>query len=186
MKNVLKYALIGGLALSGAAAVAHAETVTTTRTQTTTERQMTTDNSHIDLARLERDNNGTIVLDDLARHLFYLYDTDGNELIDNQEFEARRIATIMPVERETITVVDTISSNGEPELMTHNYTHFMERTGLSRFETNADGLTAHEFLGDVSFLEADQNSDHGIGLEEWKAAYSADYQKPHDEGDAYN
>jgi len=61
----------------------------------------------------------------------------------------------------------------------------MERTRLSQFDENNDGLSAKEFIG-TYFMDLDANKDHAIDMREWKHAYSTEVTSPHDESESFN
>tara|TARA_B100000686_G_scaffold350567_1_gene446894 strand:+ start:649 stop:1185 length:537 start_codon:yes stop_codon:yes gene_type:complete len=178
MKKTLMCAVAVGLGLS--AFGASAETIK----QTTIERQMIDPGVKvIDVTDFDLNNSGTISIDEVGEKLFYLYDIDGNEIIDNQEFDQPLIASVVPVERETITVVD-INSDGVSEETSYEVDRFMKQTRLAMFDTDKDGLSPHEFIGE-GFLKLDSNDDMSIDINEWKSAYTVDF-KAHDDSETFN
>ena len=184
MKNTLMCAAAVGLVLSAFSASAQTVENTTTIETTTIERQMVKpDAKMIDISEFDTNNSGTISIDEVGEKLFYLYDIDGNELIDNQEFDQPLIATVVPVERETITVVE-VNGEGIATETSYQVSQFMAETRLAMFDKENDGLSPHEFIGE-GFLKLDSNDDMGIDINEWKSAYIVDFE-PHDDSQRYN
>lgn len=190
MKKTMKYTLLAGqcavfagLVLAG---TAQAETMSETTTSTTTTTQKTTisERNAIDISKLDGNSSGTVSLEEIGERLFYIYDTDGNEIIDNNEFEEKNVVTVIPVEQETVTVTD-FDADGHPDETRYSHSHFMERTRLSQFDENNDGLSARDFIG-TYFRDLDANEDNAIDLREWKHAYSTEVKEPIDESESYN
>src|SRR5690606_18064770 len=106
---------------------------------------------------------------------FYIFDADGNHVIDNIEFDQPRVITVAPMEKHTIRMVG-YEDDGVVEVSSYSYETFMEGSGLTRFDNDLDGLSAREFIG-RSFLSLDKDDSKAIELDEWKAAYK-DTRRP--------
>lgn len=179
MKNALKCAVAAGLLL--AANSATAETIQ----KTTIERQVIKPGVKIvNLNEFDLNNSGTLSVNEIGEKLFYLYDIDGNEIIDNQEWDQPLIMSLVPVERETITVVD-LNDDGIAEETSYDADVFMRQTRLAMFDSNKDGLSPREFINGPGFLNLDSNDDMSIDVNEWKSAYTVEF-KPHDDSERYN
>lgn len=112
---------------------------------------------------------------EVGESLFKIYDTDGNEVIDNIEFKRRSVLTVMPIEKNT-TITYDFDSDGRPDESQHTYQTFMQDSQLARFDKNKDGLSPADFT-DRSFLEADINDDKVVDMQEWKGSYIASIDK---------
>lgn len=131
----------------------------------------------VDLPNMEKTNfsafdlnkDGILDMVEVGTKLFYIFDTDGNEVIDNIEFENKKVMTIIPMEKETFKFVDY---NGDGAADDTSYTHeaFFKTSGLMRFDQNMDGLSPHDFV-EQTFLVLDDNNSKAIELDEWKEAY---------------
>jgi hypothetical protein len=141
-------------------------TVTTTNTVSTT-------TGPRDIGLLEFDMNSDKILsrDEVGRMLFKLCDADGNNIIDNNEYERRLLVTVKPIEKST-TVSYDFDGDGIADKTQTTDEVFMRETLLSRLDTNKDGLSPHEFTG-RDFMEADVNHDHAVDLKEWQGSYNA-------------
>lgn len=167
--------------------VAHAQdavTTETTKTTTTTVIPAPTVTSTtqtvvkpIDLPNMEKTNfsafdinqDGILSMEEVGTKLFYIFDNDGNEVIDNIEYENKKVMTIIPMEKETFKFVD-YNGDGAADDAHYDHATFYKTSGLMRFDKNMDGLSPHEFV-DHSFIELDDNNSKAIELDEWKEAY---------------
>ncbi|MFN7112827.1 MAG: hypothetical protein ACK4PK_00530 [Alphaproteobacteria bacterium] len=120
---------------------------------------------------LDFDLNGDGILstEEVGEMLFKLFDTDGNGLIDNVEFEKRNVMTVVPMEKET-TVKYDFNNDGNPDKIEREHETFMEKTQLSRFDTMGGGLSPRDFVG-KSFMQMDIDRSRFIELGEWRGAY---------------
>lgn len=168
MKMILRMATLAAIMASGTAL---AETVTTTTTTKTIIQQKTLPNEvmRINFDEFDINGDGILSMEEVGEKLFYLYDLDGNQVIDNIEFQNPRIMTVVPMEKHTLRMVD-LNSNGHAEISKYTYQTFSAASGLARFDADLDGLSAAEFIGE-SFLALDKNGSGVIELAEWKAAY---------------
>lgn len=165
-KKTLLIAAASSIALTAFPAWAKVVTTKTTVEQTPVE-----NTNKVNFSALDLNHDGTLSMSEVGQKLFYLFDTDGNEVIDNIEFKQRRVMTIIPMERNTLTLVD-YDNDGQPEKSTYTYENFLEQSQLMRFDHNMDGLSPSEFIGQ-SFLKLDLNKSKVIELNEWKRAYTA-------------
>jgi hypothetical protein len=118
---------------------------------------------------LNHDN--VLSMQEVGEKLFYLFDADGNEVIDNIEFGQNRVMTIIPMEKESFTYVD-LNDDGMAEAVSYDRDTFLTQSRLARFDNDMDGLSAQEFIGE-SFLRLDDDKSKAIELEEWKEEYIA-------------
>ncbi|MCF8495705.1 MAG: hypothetical protein K9G62_03455 [Alphaproteobacteria bacterium] len=165
----------------GAAFPARAETVTTNTvvTQKDVPNVIKTDFMAFDL---NKDN--ILSMTEVGQKLFYIFDTDGNEVIDNIEFDNKKVMTIIPMEKSTFTFIDR-DDDGQAEHGAFSYETFIEKSGLMRFDKNMDGLSPSDFIG-RSFLELDTNHSKAIELPEWKKVYIESVLPPVAEQERYN
>lgn len=169
MKNIYRYltlAAVVGALISPAPAVA--ETVTTKTTVSQTEIPGTV---KINFSALDLNQDGILSRNEVARKLFYIFDTDGNEVIDNNEIKKNRIVTFIPLEKTELTMID-FDDDGKVDTSSVTNDQFMEFSMLQRFDKDQDGLNAGEFIGH-SFLELDTDRSHVVEPKEWRAAYIA-------------
>lgn len=138
----------------------------------------------IDFAAFDNNGDGILTMGEVGTELFYIFDRDGNEIIDNQEFGRDSLMTIAPMEQETFTFVDR-AADGDVETVTYSYDQFLQASQLVKFTNNGAGLSPEEFI-QASFLEIDDNDDHAVDLEEWKEAYLPQSQPESAEQDRYN
>lgn len=153
------------LALAGAVP-ALAETITT---KTIVTPQAVENMTPINFSTFDVNNDGILSMPEVGERLFYAFDRDGNEVIDNIEFDKKSVLTITPMEKRTFIFVD-YDNNGTVDESAYSYETFLQRSKLMRFDDDRDGLTPAEFINQ-SFLKLDDNDDHVIDLEEWKEAY---------------
>ncbi len=114
-------------------------------------------------------------INEIGKMLFQLYDTDGNEVIDNVEYDRRAVVTVMPMEKNTVVSYD-FDGDGIADKTRYTYETFTRDTLLTKFDRNKDGLSPHEFM-DMPFLTADANHDKGIVLTEWQGSYIPNLDK---------
>lgn len=140
-------------------------------TTTTIERTVLAPGTRVyKLSDVDVDGDGMLSRADVGKFLFKLYDTDGNMVIDNIEYERPLILTVLPVERETIVTYD-LNGDGTADGKEVTYEVYMRETMLSRFSKNEKGLSAHDFTG-KTFRNADINKNHFVDIKEWEATYN--------------
>lgn len=162
-------------------AAAETTSVTTTTVVTPQERD---DINMVEFSAFDYNHDGILSMEEVGEKLFYLFDRDGNEIIDNIEFTQNSVLTIAPMKKETITLVDYYN-DGIIEQSTYTYETFLQESQLSRFADDLDGLSPKEFV-DTSFLIMDDNHDKAIDLQEWKEAYIAMVIPANAEQERYN
>ena len=162
----LKTAAIAALCIS-APLSAKAETV---HTETHVKTQDLEGVQKVNFSDFDLNNDGTFSKEEVGEHLYYLFDQDGNEVIDNIEWSQKNVYTITPMEKETYKFID-YNGDGYTDVSTYSYDTFYEESGLIMFDKNKNGWSAEEFI-ETSFQELDDNDNNIIDLEEWKAAYT--------------
>lgn len=129
----------------------------------------TSPDAALDIMAYDLNRDGVLEMDEIGEKLFYQFDTDGNEILDNTEFDRPAVITLTPMEVTTITTTD-YTGNGEADAQVVEVDTFMETSGLVLFDEDDNGLSAHEFI-DKSLLQLDINKDGVVELDEWKNAY---------------
>jgi len=157
---------------------------TTVTTQTYVDTQNIDGVNKINFASFDLNNDGLYSKSEVGEKLFYSFDRDGNEVIDNIEWDERSVYTVIPMEKETFTFVD-YNSDGYTELSDYNYDQFYKESALILFDKNKDGLSAAEFI-EVGFQELDDNDNNTIELDEWTEAYTEMTHAKNAEQERYN
>lgn len=142
---------------------------TTVTTETMVQQKDLPNVKKTNFSAFDLNEDGILSMQEVGTKLFYIFDTDGNEVIDNIEFDKKQVMTVIPMEKNTYTYVD-FDADGEAEEATYTHETFFEVSGLMRFDDNMDGLSASEFIAH-SFLELDDDKSAVIELEEWQEAY---------------
>lgn len=173
MKNYFKnrtYLLMGAavLALGAFAGTVNADTYTK---ETTVSQKELPDTYKVDFAAMDLNHDGILSRTEVGRKLFYIFDADGNEVIDNIEFTKPKVLTVIPLEKKELTMID-FDDDGIADVTKYTSEDFANFSMLSRFDKDHDGLTPEEFIGS-SFLKLDTNHDHVVDINEWRAAYIA-------------
>ena len=181
MKKLTLTTSIAALTMLGTIAASHAETV---HTNTYVEPQPTTNTLKIDFSEFDINHDGLYAKSEVGEKLFYLFDVDGNEVIDNNEWTMKKLYTIVPMQKETYRFVD-YNDDGYTDLSTYTIETFYEESGLARFDTDKDGLSAKEFIG-VGFQKLDDNDNNIIELGEWKEAYTISFAPEAGEQERFN
>lgn len=151
-------------------------TTTTVTTQTATEARVPLGAPlvvRIDDFDVNHDN--LLAMDEIGYTLFKLYDTDGNQVIDNIEYERPALLTVTPMQTTTKVSYD-FDGDGMADKNVYTYDTFMQHSHLTRFDSNGNGLSPREFAG-MSFLEADIDNDRAIREKEWQGLYVASIDK---------
>lgn len=144
--------------------------VKTTTSWSTTEKPIVkTGTRLINLRDFDYNKNGILSRAEAGAGLFKLYDTDGNEVLDNNEFKVRAIITLAPMSKETVISYD-LDGDGLADQTKVTYETFVRDTMLSRFDASGDGLSPEEFTG-REFIVADINNDKVVDEKEWQASY---------------
>jgi len=166
MKKILM--ITTALALSAGAAQA-ASTTVITETHVTPKPYAGPD--IVDYSVFDTNGDGIMTMPEVGEKLFYVFDTDGNQLIDNIEWSKPMVITFAPMEKKTVQYVD-YNGDGQADATTVSSQMFLQQTGLSRFDQNGNGLSAKDFLG-KAFKKADRDWSGQIDIKEWKEAYMA-------------
>ena len=173
--NKLLLAAPAALMLTAAAGipaqVMAAETVTKTTVKTVVAPAPVASVKAVNFMAFDHNQDGILSMEEVGEKLFFIFDRDGNEVIDNIEFDTNSMMTVTPMKKETITMVD-IYADGDIEQTTYTYENFMQESQLIRFAKDHNGLSPREFIN-ASFLQLDDNKDKTIDLQEWKEAYIA-------------
>ncbi len=164
----LTYTLMATTMFMAIGTAAQAETVTT---ETYTEPTRPSNSIQVDFKVFDLNNDGIYSMQEVGERLFESFDTNNDDLIDNTEYNKNIVMTITPMEQETYQFIDN-DDDGYVEKSTYTYETFYQTSGLARFDDNADGLSAHDFV-DKSLQELDKDDDNLISLKEWKQAYTA-------------
>lgn len=146
---------------------------TSTKTQWhTEEKTIVADGARI-YNTVDFDINGDKILttSEVGEKLFKMYDVDGNNIIDNNEYERKAVLTVVPVETNTVISYD-FDGDGLADKSEVTSEIFLKKTQLSLFDKNGDGLSPREFTK-RGFMQADVNKDKAVDLAEWKGSYNA-------------
>lgn len=159
----------------------HAETVT--RTTTVTRKPVTERVVYFRDFDLNRDQR--VSYNEVGDKIFYLFDLDGNEIIDNVEYQNNEnFITLTPTEIETVTRIDQ-DNDGYTDVERREFETFLQRSHLTMFDEDLNGLSPEEFIG-YDFRHVDQNRDNAITLREWQATYMSSIGSTLEETDRYN
>ncbi len=151
----------------------------TTRSEMQVQTQETTiaaDGTRLfNISEFDINKDGVLSTPEVGEKLFGMYDTDGNGMIDNNEYEKNIVVTVTPVEKTT-TITYDFNGDGIAEQQEKVYENFMRYTQLARFDNDKDGLSAREFVG-RGYLEADIDGDKLISKKEWQGSYNAEIDR---------
>lgn len=123
----------------------------------------------VNLADYDVNNDGVLSRRETGEMLFKLLDSDGNQIIDNIEFEKRNMMTIAPMERETVVSYD-FDNDGKPDRIERSTEVVTQQTMLSAFDKDGAGMSPKD-LAQKEFLNMDINRDRAIDIYEWRGAY---------------
>lgn len=160
-------------------AAVQAETVVT---QTYIQTKDSENINNIDFSDFDVNEDGSYSMAEVGEKLFYIFDTDGNQVIDNIEWNKVNFYTITPMEVESFRYVDDTNDGGF-KLADYNYDVFYKESGLIKFDEDKDGLSASEFIGE-GFEVLDTDEDKMISLREWQRVYLESRRK-HDQPESY-
>lgn len=165
MKKILTVAVTAA-ALMGS--TAQAATVTT---QTNIIHTPVPGPTVVDFRQFDSNGDGILTRNEVGVKLFYTFDKDGNELIDNVEFDHPMVLTFAPMERQTIQFVD-YNGDGLADQTYTSQEKFLQQTGLTRFDPSGGGLSAGKFI-ETPFKKVDRDLSGQIDVREWEEAYNA-------------
>lgn len=160
-------------------------TVVKTTTVVSEKPQAIANTDMINMSAFDLNKDGILSMQEVGARLFFVFDRDGNEIIDNIEFDRNSFLTIMPVEKETITYVDVYHGGHIDRTTTYTSEDFMKQSQLIRFAGDTDGLSPREFI-DQSFLKTDINDDKAVAMDEWQEAYALLVKDMHLQPGIYN
>lgn len=181
IKMTTKFATMTALALFLSVPLASAETV---HTKTYVQEKNMEKGEKINFAVFDLNKDGMYAKSEVGEKLFYIFDRDGNEVIDNLEWNNKSVYTIVPMEKETYKFVD-YNDDGYTDLSSHTYETFYAESGLIHFDKDKDGLSASEFI-DAGFQALDNNDSTTIELDEWQTAYIEMTKPKSAQQDRYN
>lgn len=164
-----KNLLLASVACAVCAMPAVASADTTVTTKTVVHQKEIPNTNKTNFSAFDLNNDGILSMKEVGTKLFYVFDTDGNEVIDNIEFDHRQVMTIIPMEKDTMRFIDW-DSDGNTDAATFERETFFQQSGLMRFDKNVDGLSASEFITHT-MLELDKDDSKVIELDEWKEGY---------------
>lgn len=123
----------------------------------------------VNFAYLDVNADGILSRKEVGEKLFFLFDTDGNKVIDNVEIKKNQVITLVPLEKTQLTMID-FDDDGKADVVDVTSDQFMDYSMLNRFDKDNDGLSAEEFIGH-SALELDTDKSGVVEYPEWKEAY---------------
>ena len=139
---------------------------------------------HIKFDEFDLSRDGILSVAEIGESLFKLYDIDGNNLIDNIEYEKRAVFNIVPTEKSTIIYYD-FDGDGHADETAYTYETFSRDMQFSRFETARNGLSPHE-LTETHFNYADINNDRFVNQSEWRKVFIPSLHKHHSQKASFN
>ena len=123
----------------------------------------------VNFVYLDMNADGLLSRTEVGEKLFFLFDTDGNKVIDNVEIKKSQIVTVIPFEKTQLTMID-FDDDGKADVVEVTSDDFMNFSMLNRFDKDNDGLSAEEFIGH-SALELDADKSGVVEYPEWKEVY---------------
>lgn len=142
---------------------------TTVVKDTYTKQQDLPDTIRVNFAEFDLNNDGQLSRTEVGKKLFYIFDVDGNEVIDNIEYTRPMVLTVIPMTKQEVTAID-FNDDGMPDSTKVDQDDFYRQSMLQKFDQHKDGLSAKDFLGQV-YWQLDDNKDKTIDIKEWKEAY---------------
>lgn len=165
LKNLCGPLMLAALAL--VPALAGAETISRV---TTTSQVEIPNTQKVDFKVFDLNHDGILSRREVGEELFYLFDQDGNQVLDNHEYERKTVLTVIPMRSETKAMYD-FDDDGKVDATRFTCDSFSEQSGLARFVKTPGGLSPREFTG-RTFNDLDVDKDHVISMAEWKGAYN--------------
>lgn len=159
----------GAVLLLGTSLSTPAQSATVTK-DTVTVQQDVPGTKKVNFAAFDLNHDGRLSRNEVGTELFYIFDTDGNEVIDNIEYTKPMVLTIIPMEKQEITSVD-FNDDGLPDNTTFNTDEFFKQSMLARFDKNHEGVSAQSFLNGRYYFTLDDNHDKTVDLKEFRSAY---------------
>ncbi|HEY0902062.1 MAG TPA: hypothetical protein VGD95_08060 [Micavibrio sp.] len=119
---------------------------------------------------LDINRDGILSRREVGQRLFYVFDTDGNGVIDNIEYGNNSIMTVIPLERTELTMVD-LDDDGRPDMTNVTRDQFMDYSMLARFDYDGRGVSPESFLN-KNFYMVDTDRSGVIEWKEWREVYA--------------
>lgn len=167
-KIALPAIALGVSMVMASAPAVKADTVTK---ETIVQQQDIPNTKKINFADFDLNHDGVLQRSEVGEVLFHIFDTDGNGVIDDHEYNKPMVLTIIPMEKKTITSYD-FDDNGSSEHTTVTEDQFYQRSMLARFDKSGKGgISAKDFLNGRNYWTLDDNNDKMVDLKEFKAAY---------------
>lgn len=123
----------------------------------------------VNFVYLDVNADGVLSRAEVGEKLFFLFDTDGNKVVDNVEIKKNQVITVIPFEKTQLTMID-FDDDGKADVVNVTSDDFMNFSMLNRFDKDNDGLSAEEFIGH-SALELDTDKSGVVEYPEWKEVY---------------
>ena len=172
-----RFLVVAGAVLTIFSVIANANAETTTTQVVVTNKDLPNVNQ-IDFSSFDTNADGAYSMAEVGERLFKCFDQDGNQSIDNIEWDKKSVMTISPMEKRTFKFYDS-DDDGVAEAQSYDYETFYSASGLIKFDESQDGLSAADFIGDV-YQSLDKDNNNMIDLEEWKSAYLTSRAKHND------
>ncbi len=180
-KSTKKVLLLTGVTVLLHPFAAQAETVT--EKISVTQKPLPNVNT-VDFKAFDMNQDGTLSMAEVGQKLFYIFDRDGNEVIDNIEFDQKKVMTIIPMEKQTFTYVD-YDDDGRTDQSAYDHETFFQQSHLMRFDNQMDGLSPSDFI-ETGYLQLDDDNSRYIEFPEWQEAYLQLAIPRHVEQERYN
>lgn len=164
--KIISLALAAAFLVGTGAPPAYAATVVT---DTIIQQKEIPDTIKVNFIEFDANKDGSLSRREVGEKLFYIFDTDGNEVIDNIEYTRPQVITLIPMEKQIITSID-FNDDSIPDDSSLNQEEFMQQSLLYKFDQNKDGLSARDFLAQV-FWQLDDDNDRTVDIKEFEAAY---------------
>ena len=174
-------ALVAAMMLEAPATGALADTMTT---RTIVTQRDLPDGEKINFTAFDLNSDQILSMEEVGEKLFYVFDRDGNEILDNMEFYRETVLTVIPMEKTVLKMVD-YDDDGLTDIYSYDYDNFVRVSRLIMFDEDRDGLSPADFV-QTSFLRTDDNDSKAVELGEWKETYITSLRPLTAEQERYN
>lgn len=123
----------------------------------------------LDFTSLDLNKDGILSRKEVGQKLFYVFDTDGNGVLDNIEFERNAIITLVPIEEIQLTMID-LDDDGKADVTNVTSEQFWANSMLARFDKDEDGVSPQDFIGQTVY-KTDTDNSGVVEFKEWKEVY---------------